>query len=63
MTQQRLDDPQKRDSSMENIPWHRPGRPEEIAGLTLFLASDAADYVTGQTWVMDGGLSMNWGGA
>ena len=63
MTQQRLDDPEKRDSSMENIPWHRPGQPEEIAGLTLFLASDAADYVTGQTWVMDGGLTMNWGGA
>ena len=63
MTQKRLDDPDARETSMKAIPWGRPGRPEEIAGLTLFLASDAADYVTGQTFVMDGGLTMNWGGA
>ncbi len=63
MTQKRLDDPEQREKSMQNIPWRRPGRPEEIAGLALFLASDAGDYVTGQTFVMDGGLTMNWGGA
>ncbi|WP_419827225.1 SDR family NAD(P)-dependent oxidoreductase [Sphingomonas sp.] len=63
MTQKRLDDPDARKAAMKNIPWGRPGAPEEIAGLALFLASDAADYVTGQTFVMDGGLTMNWGGA
>ena len=63
MTQKRMDDPQAREKSMQAIPWRRPGRPEEIAGLALFLVSDSADYVTGQTWVMDGGLTMNWGGA
>ncbi|HEY0206978.1 MAG TPA: SDR family NAD(P)-dependent oxidoreductase [Acetobacteraceae bacterium] len=63
MTQKVLDDPAKREKSMAAIPWHRPGRAEEIAGLAVFLASDAADYVTGQTWVMDGGLTMHWGGA
>ena len=63
MTQKRLDDPAAREKSMEAIPWHRPGEPKEIAGLALFLASDSADYVTGQTWVMDGGLTMHWGGA
>jgi glucose 1-dehydrogenase len=63
MTQKRLDDPQAREKSMEAIPWHRPGKPEEIAELALFLASEAGDYVTGQTWTMDGGLTMNWGGA
>ena len=63
MTQKRLDDPAAREKSMEAIPWKRPGEPKEIAGLALFLASDAADYVTGQTFVMDGGLTMHWGGA
>ncbi len=63
MTQEALDDPEKAKTSMEAIPWHRPGQPEEIARVVLFLASDDGDYVTGQTWVMDGGLTMNWGGA
>ena len=63
MTQSRLDDPKKREQSMQAIPWSRPGRPEEIAALALFLAADTGDYVTGQTWTMDGGLTMHWGGA
>ena len=63
MTQKRLDDPEQREKSMQAIPWGRPGQPEEIAEVVLFLAADSGDYVTGQTWVMDGGLTMNWGGA
>ena len=63
MTQERLDDPEKREASFKEIPWHRAGQPEEIAKLALFLASPDADYITGQTIVMDGGLTMNWGGA
>ena len=63
MTQDRLDDPAKRAASFEEIPLHRAGRPEEIAALAVFLASADADYATGQTWTMDGGLTMNWGGA
>ncbi|WP_309768782.1 MULTISPECIES: 3-oxoacyl-ACP reductase family protein [unclassified Caballeronia] len=63
MTQKRLDDPDAREKSMSVIPWHRPGQPEEIARVALFLASDDGDYVTGQTWTIDGGLSMQWGGA
>lgn len=50
MTQERLDDPDLRERSMQNIPWRRLGRPEEIAALAVFLASDDADSVTGQTW-------------
>ncbi|KAB1075233.1 SDR family NAD(P)-dependent oxidoreductase [Methylobacterium planeticum] len=63
MTQERFEDPEKIEASLQKIPWHRAGQPEEIAKVALFLASDDADYVTGQTWVVDGGLTMQWGGA
>ncbi len=38
------------------IPLGRPGRPEDVAGAALFLLSDLAAYVTGQTIVVDGGI-------
>jgi glucose 1-dehydrogenase len=41
---------------MAEIPLNRWGKPEEIAGLAMFLASDAASYVTGSTYFMDGGM-------
>ncbi len=37
------------------IPLRRHGRPEEVAALFAFLASDEAAYITGQTYVIDGG--------
>jgi glucose 1-dehydrogenase len=61
MTQQRVDDPEKRAEEMPNIPWNRAGEPGEVARLALYLASDDADYVTGQSFTIDGGLEMNWG--
>ena len=43
------------------IPLRRFGRPEEIADTVLFLASDRAQFVTGATWVIDGGQSRHLG--
>jgi 2-hydroxycyclohexanecarboxyl-CoA dehydrogenase len=40
------------------IPWGRVGQPDEVAEAVLFLASPAADYVTGQTLSVSGGLTM-----
>lgn len=61
MTMKRVDDPQQRAQEMPHIPWHRPGQPEEVAELALYLVSPDADYITGQDFVIDGGLEMNWG--
>lgn len=38
------------------IPIPRPGKPQEIADVIAFLASPASSYVTGATWVVDGGM-------
>jgi glucose 1-dehydrogenase len=40
------------------IPWGRAGRAEEVAELVTFLLSPAADYITGATVTIDGGLSL-----
>ena len=63
MTSDRFEDPKKLEASLAHIPWHRAGQPHEIAKAALYLASDDADYVTGHTLVVDGGLTMQWGGA
>jgi len=52
-----LNDPAKLRSLTEQIPLGRLGRPEDVSGLASFLASDEAQYVTGSTYVVDGGLT------
>jgi glucose 1-dehydrogenase len=53
--------PEKMAALLKEIPQHRMGQPEEVAKLALFLASDAAAYVTGSTYIIDGGLTVNTG--
>jgi 3-oxoacyl-[acyl-carrier protein] reductase len=47
-----------RQASLERIPLGRLGEPADIARAVLFLASDAATYITGTTLVVDGGMSL-----
>ncbi|WP_201368931.1 SDR family oxidoreductase [Ktedonobacter robiniae] len=55
-------DPEKMAALLKEIPLRRMGQPEEIGKLAVYLASDAAAYVTGSTYVIDGGLMINTGG-
>lgn len=43
-------------SMLEHIPLKRFGTPEDIAGVTAFLCSEAASYITGQVIIVDGGM-------
>lgn len=57
-------DPGLRDRFLNGIPTGRLGRPEDIKGLAVFLASDASSWITGALIPMDGGnLAMNAGGS
>jgi glucose 1-dehydrogenase len=53
-----IDDPVKRAQVEEHIPIPRAGTADEMAGVTCFLASDDAAYITGQTLYVDGGLTL-----
>jgi len=50
-------DPMRKEELLSRIPLHRFGLPEEIASAVKYLASQDASYITGQTLMMDGGLT------
>ena len=47
-----------KDTMTENIPLKRIGTPKDIADMAVFLASSQADYITGQVFAVDGGMSI-----
>ena len=53
------DDPEWVRYLTEKIPLRRPGALDDLDGALIFLASDASRYVTGQTLLVDGGISVN----
>jgi glucose 1-dehydrogenase len=61
-----MDAPLKEDANqmqklLSEIPLRRMGKPEEVAALAVYLASDQAAYVTGSTFVIDGGMMRRSG--
>ncbi len=58
MTKEYMQDEAALKAYVARIPSHKYGQPEDLAGLTVFLASKASDHITGQTIVVDGGESL-----
>lgn len=56
------DDPEQKEELLAEIPLGRIGRPEEIAAMALYLASDDSAYVTGSTLFIDGGMMRHASG-
>ena len=61
MNDKALHDVSYRDKLTQSIPLKRAGKPEEVAGVAVFLASPAGAYITGSTVTIDGGLSLELG--
>ncbi|HWB32606.1 MAG TPA: glucose 1-dehydrogenase [Acidobacteriaceae bacterium] len=55
-----LNNKEQLDALLNNIPLGRMGKSEEVAGVVSFLASEDAAYITGSTYVIDGGLMRNY---
>ena len=52
-----MENDEEREDLLRTIPLGRPGEPEEVAAVMLFLASDEASYVVGAAWASDGGIT------
>jgi glucose 1-dehydrogenase len=60
LTQHSLGDDTTAEWIVSCVPVGRVGRPEDIAGVAAFLASDDAEYVTGISVPVDGGWTLGW---
>jgi gluconate 5-dehydrogenase len=52
-----LQDPERLQKYLANVPLKRVGQPKDVVGVCVFLASDASDFITGQILYVDGGLT------
>ena len=52
------EDPERIEAANKTVPLRRIGEPEEIAGAVVFLAAQASSFMTGQTIVLDGGVTI-----
>jgi 3-oxoacyl-[acyl-carrier protein] reductase len=59
LTRVTRDHPRRYEDTLRNIPLKRWGTPDEMGGVALFLASPLANYITGQTVIVDGGKSLS----
>lgn len=59
MTKDWLNDPEFKAGVEAQTPIHRPAKPEEIAGMVLYLSSDEATFIAGQVFVVDGGQTAH----
>ena len=55
-----LTDPARQKKFLTAVPLKRVGQPPEIADMVCFLASDEANYITGTSFVVDGGLTLGF---
>lgn len=60
LTEKLWSDPQMQEWGKANTPLQRLGRPDDLVGAALFLASEASQFMTGQSLVIDGGFSSGW---
>ena len=54
-----MSNPEQLDPILSHYPIRRPGKPEEVANMVLYLASDEAAWVTGGTFPIDGGMTIS----
>ena len=58
LTRTRLEDQSRRKYFLQRIPLARIGQPEDLVGVVIFLSSEASNWITGQTIVIDGGQTL-----